>query len=222
MRSSARSSTSRTAGRSGRWRPNYAGKRFGLSLIFIGAAAAVLAGPVTAAISPWRAPPDLSQLGAQKLANAAPVLLPPIQEAKARAILVKDLTVRELAGGRTDFSVRRIGPWTAKGELMGVVAELVWSQPFDSDGKNWPAFEASGSGSKAPLGPQSPTTTRRLSVRGVMAMQVLIDLDMERVITATPIPLSTLGRAQSPVGPPPAAPTVRPLDPVLPGASEGD
>ena len=219
MESSSSPSTARLAGR--RW-PTERARRFGFALVLSGVAVGILAGPVTAAISPRRGPPDLSRRGAQKLENAAPVLLTPLQEAKAKAIVGKDLTIRELSAGRLDFSIRRVGPWTAKGQLMGVVAELVWAQPFDSEGKSWPAFEPSGSENMAPLGPDSPTRTRRLSVQGVTAVQVLIDLDRERVVTATPIPLSNLGRVQAPAGPPPAAPTVRPLDPVLPGTTEGD
>lgn len=173
---------------------------------------------------------EMAVAGDPPQTNAPAAVLPEDAELRVMEVLRQDAAFATLHGGRGDFVIRRLGPWTIDGKLVGAAAELEWSEPFDVSDGSWPVLDPSVS--PWDIEPYKITAIR-LSARGLSSAMVLVDLNANLLVTVTPIfalpPDSShaagagaAGGSRAPAGPPPASPDVTATGPIPPGPSERD
>ncbi len=189
------------------------------------AVAALVAGGGIFAIAGMAVAGDSPQSSA-----AATVALPEDAELRVMGVLRHDAAFSTLHGDRDNFTIRRLGPWTIDGVLIGAAVELWWPEPFDVVDGNWLVLDPT-----QPPWDTEPykTSAIRLTAKGLSSVMVLVDLDKNVLATVTPIAAaqsvspdaSTADSATAtrpPDEPPAASPDVTATGPIPPGPSERD
>lgn len=161
---------------------------------------------------------------------ASAAALPDDAELLVMETLHHDVAFSTLHGGRDNFTIRRLGPWSIDGVLIGAAVELEWPEPFDVVDGNWIVLDPT-----RPAWDAAPyrTSAIRLTAHGLSSVMVLVDLDKNLLATVTPIAAaqsaspdaSTADSATTsrpPDEPPAASPEVTATGPIPPGPSEKD